>query len=210
MKHPHRLVVATTTEAADDHIVTFCQHERLDYVRGSEHDVLRRYCDAAQHAGADIIVRVTSDCPLLDPALVDRAITEFGEPPGCDYLSNMIAPSWPYGMAVEVFTRGALDEANTEARRPEEREHVTPFIYWRPERYRLRSLTHQPDLSGHRWTVDTPEDFTLVEKILLALYPTRPQFDMNDVLELLARHPDWSSINQHVTQKSLPSLTKED
>lgn len=196
-----RIVVATTTQPADDALVNFCRSEGIDCTRGSESDVLSRYAQAAEAFGATVVVRITSDCPLLDPQLVDDAIDAFGADGSVDYLSNMIAPSWPYGMAVEVMSRKALDEAAQEAKDPAEREHVTPFIYWRPQRYRLKSLTRQPDLSAHRWTVDTPEDFKLVSLILTALHPQRPAFDMPDVLELLAAHPDWVEINRHVEQK---------
>ncbi len=210
VRQAQHIIVATTTQLADDRIAEFCAGEGVECTRGSEQDVLSRYCEAACHVQAATVVRVTSDCPLLEPALVDRALAEFVESAPCDYLSNMIEPTWPYGMAVEVFSRAALDEAAAEATRPEEREHVTPFIYWRPERYRLRSLTMQPNLSTHRWTVDTPEDFDLVSRILLDLYPRHAQFGMPDVLELLERHPAWSDLNRHVTQKSVSLTTKED
>jgi spore coat polysaccharide biosynthesis protein SpsF len=120
---------------------------------------------------------------------------------GCDYLSNMHPPSWPYGMAVEVMTRRALEEAATEAVDPAEREHVTPFLYWRPERYRLQSISRETDLSEHRWTVDTPEDFELVSRILHALHPVNPHFTLDEVLALLETHPDWREINRHIAQK---------
>jgi spore coat polysaccharide biosynthesis protein SpsF len=127
-----------------------------------------------------------------------------------DYLSNMLEPTWPYGMAVEVFSAQALYEAEAEATLPAEREHVTPFIYWRPERYRLLSVRHDVDLSRQRWTVDTPEDYELVRRIFEALYPVRPCFAMADVLGLLARHQDWMQINQHIEQKRAePETTKD-
>jgi len=196
-----RIVIATTINASDDPIVAFCAAENVDCTRGAEHDVLSRYFEAASRFHAGTVVRVTSDCPLIDPALIDRAIATHAAG-DCDYVSNMIEPTWPYGMAVEVFSMRALGEAQAEARDPAEREHVTPFIYWRPDRYRLRSLTMQPDLSAHRWTVDTPEDFELVRRILTTLYPRRPEFTMDDVLALLAEHPDWSALNRNVVQKS--------
>jgi len=127
----------------------------------------------------------------------------------CDYLSNMIRPTWPYGMAVEAISREALMQADAEATDPAEREHVTPFVYWRPERYRLKSLTMEPDLSAHRWTVDTPEDLELVSRILTTLYPRRAEFEMADVLELLREHPEWEQLNRHVQQKSVAPTTKE-
>jgi spore coat polysaccharide biosynthesis protein SpsF len=202
-KEAQDIVLATTTLPADNAIVTFCEVEGVACTRGSEQDVLSRYAEAARVVNATIVVRITSDCPLIDPALVDNAIAAFRSDEGCDYLSNMIQPTWPYGMAVEVMSRAVLDEANAEAREAIEREHVTPFIYWRPERYRLKSLIMEPDLSSHRWTVDTPEDLELISKILTALYPSNPEFDMNDVLNLLQHHPGWELINRHIVQRSI-------
>ncbi|WP_412479215.1 cytidylyltransferase domain-containing protein [Azonexus sp. IMCC34839] len=196
------IIVATTTQIADDPIVAFCEAEEISFIRGSEHDVLSRYHKAAQHFSVTTVVRVTSDCPLIDPQLIDDAIAAF-EDGSCDYVSNTIAPTWPYGMAVEVFSTKALAEAQTESRDASEREHVTPFIYWRPGRYQVRSLTRTPDLSQHRWTVDTLEDFELVRRIFETLHPTKPDFVMEDVLALLAEHPDWEDINRHVAQKTI-------
>jgi spore coat polysaccharide biosynthesis protein SpsF len=203
-----RIVVATSVLPADDAVVAFCEQESTAVVRGPELDVLARFELAAQASGADTVVRVTADCPLLEPALVDQAIETFAAG-DCDYLSNMRPPTWPYGMAVEVMSRRALGEAAAEARDPAEREHVTPFLYWRPARYRLRSITRQPDLSALRWTVDTPEDFELVSRILGALYPVRPHFTSGDVLALLQRHPDWIEINRHVEQKTVAPSDEE-
>jgi spore coat polysaccharide biosynthesis protein SpsF len=203
------IVVATTTEPADDAIVSFCKSQSTLVTRGSEQDVLRRYAEAARAVNADTVVRVTSDCPLLDPQLVDAALESFAGPDGPDYVSNMLKPTWPYGMAVEVMSRAALDAADNEAMDASEREHVTPFIYWRPQRFRLKSMTLPVDLSAHRWTVDTIEDFDLVSRVLDALLPVKPQFQMHDVLELLERHPDWVEINQGVSQKSIARASKE-
>lgn len=196
-----RIVIATTTNATDDPVVAFCREQGCDVVRGSEQDVLSRYADAARAFDAEVVVRLTSDCPLLPPALIDEAVGRFRAAQPCDYLSNMLQPSYPYGLAVEVMHAWALLQAAQEAVDPAEREHVTPFLYWRPERFRLASMTMQPDLSRHRWTVDTPEDFDLVSRILSDLYDRQPDFGVPDVLALLERHPDWSRINAHVEQK---------
>lgn len=201
-KKAKRLVIATTDKLADDAIAAFCAEAGVHCVRGSEADVLARYHDALQRFPADAVVRVTADCPLIDPALVDGAIAAF-ERAEYDYVSNMLEHTYPYGMAVEVMSADALREAHREAKRPEEREHVTPFIYRHPERYRLKSLTMTPNLSHHRWTVDTPEDLELISRILEALYPRKPQFTMHDVLALLEEHPDWCKINAHVQQRKL-------
>lgn len=196
VKRAERIVVATTDQPADDAVERFCQKEKIACVRGSEHDVLARYHLAIERFPADVVVRITADCPLIDPAIVDEAIAAY-EP---DYVSNMLETTYPYGMAVEVFSAQALREAHREAKDPAEREHVTPFIYRHPERYRLRSLTMAPNLSHHRWTVDTPEDFELVSRLLKTL---KPHFTLQDVLAVLDDHPDWCAINAHVEQKAL-------
>lgn len=194
------IVVATTTNATDDPIAALCAQLGVPCHRGSEHDVLSRYADAARLHGADVVVRITSDCPLIDPALIDQTIAAYDEGGG-DYVSNMLPPTWPYGMAVEVFSAAALAQAHAEATQAAEREHVTPFLYWHPERYRLRSVASPVDLSHHRWTVDTPEDYALVSRLFEHLMPTQPTFNQADVLALLEQHPDWIEINQHIRQK---------
>ena len=196
VKRAERIVVATTDQPADDAVERFCQKEKIACVRGSEHDVLARYHLAIERFPADVVVRITADCPLIDPAIVDEAIAAY-EP---DYVSNMLEITYPYGMAVEVFSAQALREAHREAKDPAEREHVTPFIWRRPQRYRLKSLTMAPTLSHHRWTVDTPEDFELVSRLLKTL---KPHFTLQDVLAVLDEHPDWCAINAHVEQKAL-------
>jgi spore coat polysaccharide biosynthesis protein SpsF len=203
------IVIATTTNATDDAIVSFCRRESCAVVRGSEDDVLGRYALAAREYPADTIVRMTSDCPLIDPEVIELALRRFGES-GCDYLSNMMQPTWPYGLAVEVMKSEVLRAAAAEARDPREREHVTPFIYWRPDRFRLESLTSSPDRSHLRWTVDTPDDFELAGRILEELYPVNPNFVTKDVLALLEAHPDWAKINAHVKQRTAAGTAKDD
>ena len=194
------IVIATTTNASDDPIAALCAQQGVPCHRGSELDVLSRYADAARLHAADVVVRITSDCPLIDPALIDQLIAVYEEGDS-DYVSNMLPPTWPYGMAVEVFSATALAQAHAEATQDAEREHVTPFIYWNPQRYRLRNVASPVALSHHRWTVDTPEDYELVRRLFDHLLPTNPHFTQADVLALLDAHPDWIAINQHVQQK---------
>lgn len=202
VRNASHIVVATTTNATDRAIVDFCEGGQVACVRGSESDVLSRYFEAAERFNAGSIVRITADCPLIDPDLIELAIDTYTQAGGrYDYVSNMIEPTWPYGMAVEVFSFEALADAHREAKDPGEREHVTPFIYWRPQRYAIHSLKMSRDLSHLRWTVDTPEDFELVSRLLTALKPG--QTKLEDVLALLGQHPDWSSINDHVKQKAV-------
>lgn len=202
------VVVATTTNATDDPIVQLCADLGVACYRGSELDVLSRYAEAAAEHRADVVVRITSDCPLMDPALVDKVIGVYLAG-GCDYVSNMIELSYPYGMAVEVFSAAALATAHEHATLPEEREHVTPYIYWNTERFKLKSVRGEMDLSHHRWTVDTQPDYELVQLIYETLYPESPKFDSNNVLALLAKHPQWERINQHIEQIKLTPPAKE-
>lgn len=212
LRRVHRadgIVVATTINESDDPIAALCSQLSVPCHRGSEHDVLSRYADAARLHGASVVVRITSDCPLIDPALVDLLIDSYTEG-GSDYVSNMLPPTWPYGMAVEVFSAAVLAQAHAEATQAAEREHVTPFIYWHPERFRLRNVASPVDLSRQRWTVDTPEDYELVRRLFEALFPVQPDFGQADILRLLDAHPDWLKINQHVQQKPASEAEKSE
>ena len=199
-----QIVIATTINATDEPIVDLCRKLSVAFTRGSEEDVLSRYYDAAVVTRADAIVRVTSDCPLIDPAVIDETIATFlHSVPRLDYASNSIENTYPLGMGVEIFSRQALREAHSESTKAPEREHVTPFLYTHPERYRLGGIRHTKDLSVHRWTVDTPEDFELVTRIIEGLYPIKPDFNLADILELVTEHPTWSLINANIRQKKL-------
>ncbi len=203
-RNVERLVVATTTNPIDLKIVAFCRKSGVDYFRGSEDDVLSRYADAARRERAEIVVRVTADCPLIDPAVVDRTIQHFlDRRDRVDYVSNVMKRTYPRGMDCEVFSAKALFEADAEAKNPSDREHVTPFLLNRPERYRLEGVEYGRDESSHRWTVDTIEDFKLVRRLLEALIPAKPHFTLEDALGLITSHPEWSLINRHVAQKTL-------
>lgn len=198
------IIIATTTNDTDLPIVELCQRLGVPVTRGSEADVLARYYEAAALHGANVIVRVTSDCPLIDPAVIDEVIAFYRDHQGrFDYVSNALTQSFAYGMATEVFPFDVLAQAHREAVAEPEREHVTPFIYTRPDRFRIGQVINPVDLSHHRWTVDTPEDFELVRRITEALYPVNPQFATPDILAVLAQYPDWSAINAHVHQKKL-------
>ncbi len=198
------VVVATTTAAADQAIVDLCLAEGVSVYRGSEQDVLDRYYQAAKLFQADVIVRVTGDCPLIDPAVLDRLVSDYIEHfPAYDYISNAIVRTYPRGLDVEVFSFKSLEIAASQARRPEEREHVTPYFYEHPELFALKNIANATDASDQRWTVDTAEDFLLIGHIITALYPENPGFGMQDILELLGRHPEWEALNRHIKQKPL-------
>ncbi len=194
------IVVATTVNEEDRAIVDLCQKEQAPVYRGSELDVLARYYHAASEHGADIVVRITSDCPLIDPGLSGTVI-EFLQKNFSSY-DYVAAVGYPRGLDTEAFSFRALSEAFHEAQEQPEREHVTPFIYRsHKDRYRLHEIKNPLVLPPHRWTVDTPEDFTLINNILSELYPINREFTWQDVLKLFERHPEWYDINAHVEQK---------
>lgn len=200
-KKADAVIVATTVNTTDEPIVELCGRLNIACFRGSEEDVLSRYYHAACEAQADIVVRVTSDCPLIDPVVVDEVIDAFTACWECNYASNTLVRTYPRGMDTEVFSFVALEQAFKEAAAKPEREHVTPYIYNHPEIFRIKNVLYRQDESRHRWTVDTADDFTLIEKIINELYPNKPGFALEDVLALFDRHPEWYFINAHVEQK---------
>lgn len=160
-------VVATTTLPEDDAIEAEARRLGVPVFRGADEDVLGRYYHAAAAFHGDVIVRITADCPLIDPAVIDRVIMRFG--PGtdhCDYASNTLQRSYPVGLDVEVFSLAALAAAYDEACTAYEREHVTVFLYQNPDRFRLASVEAPVDTSSHRWTLDTPADLDALTTIV--------------------------------------------
>ncbi len=200
----NELVIATTTNDTDQPIVELCERLGIAYYRGSEENVLSRYYEAASHFRADVVVRVTSDCPLIDPGVMDEIIGLYiNNQDKYDYVSNTLERTYPRGLDTEVFSMEALEKAYKEARGQSEREHVTLFMYRRPEQFRLANSSGAVDYSHHRWTVDTPEDFALIKLILQELYPVNNRFTWLDVLNLLNQHPEWIKINAAVEQKEV-------
>lgn len=202
IQHSHTLIVATTQLPRDDEIVSYCENENVLYYRGSEEDVLDRYYQTCCHFPTDLIVRITSDCPLIDPAIIDQAISLLIKNSSqLDYVSNTLLRTFPRGMDVEVFTFQALKIAAQEASRPFDREHVTPYIYKHPDLFNIANLVYMADEAKYRLTVDTIEDFNLVNKIFENLYPTNKNFTLTDILDILKVHPEWKKINAHIKQK---------
>jgi spore coat polysaccharide biosynthesis protein SpsF len=199
VRRADRMVVATTTNPEDDPLAGLCRKWGVACYRGSEQDVLRRFAEAARTFGARTVIRICGDCPLMDPAVVDAVIGCYEEGPAADYVSNTCEKTFPLGCGAEVFSMEALRLADAQAREAVEREHVTPFFYRRPERFRIRQHTQDRDESGWRWTVDTAEDFEFVTRVLTAIGPRHP-FYKEEVLAALARHPEWRAINAHVEQ----------
>jgi spore coat polysaccharide biosynthesis protein SpsF len=197
------IMIATTEREEDDAIVELCRREGWATFRGSENDVLDRYHQAANISGADAVVRVTSDCPLIDPHIVDRAVCEFvAGQPHVDYTSTtMPRRTFPRGLDVEVIAFPALEAAWRHDHNPAWREHVTPYIYRNPKLFRIRGVLNDTDLSGMRWTVDTPEDLELVRRIYQDFH--NDCFSWRDALAVLANHPEWGVLNRRIEQKAI-------
>lgn len=200
-------LVATTQSPNDDVLVQECRRLGVDVFRGSEEDVLARYYHAAREAGADLVVRITSDCPLIDTGILGGMLDEFhaalaaGQP--LDYMSNSLTRTYPRGLDVEIFTLAALERAFREASRPHEREHVTPYIYQHPEYFVLRGVTSPVDMSKYRWALDTEEDYALLDEIFTALCAANVPVTTAAALALFEQRPELIRINAHVQQKSL-------
>jgi spore coat polysaccharide biosynthesis protein SpsF len=195
------VAVATTREPADAEIVQECSNAGITIFRGSTEDVLDRYYEAALQLKAEVVVRITADCPLIDPDLIDLTVQAFlADRP--DYASNVLTRTYPRGLDTEVFSVETLQRAWQEAAAPYERAHVTPYIYNHPRRFRLLSVSGSDDFSSHRWTLDTPEDLDFLQQVY-ARFPEANDFSWRAVLALLVREPALSLINSHVQQKQL-------
>ncbi len=220
----HQVIVATTTEAADDPVAALCQKQGYAYFRGSLQDVLDRFYQAALAYHADVVVRVTADCPLIDPAVVDLTVraflgqvkppaqrTSLGAIPPYDFASNRLPPPWkrtfPIGLDTEVVSFAALERAWKEAAQQHQREHVLPYLYDdigvdfdQPSRFRVLVVDWTQDYSSLRWTVDTPQDLDLVQRIFSAFGHNR--FGWQDVLALFERQPELAQINAAIEHKT--------
>ena len=187
------VVVATTSAEHDHPLLELAQRCGVHAFAGSEEDVLDRYYRAARAFDAEVIVRLTGDCPLLDPDVSQRVLMRFQQG-DVDYASNTVPPTFPDGLDTEVFSLATLERAWREASLTSEREHVTPYIWKNPDKFRLANVTNPVDLSALRWTVDEPQDLQFVCSIYDCL-GARPVFGMADVLALLAKHPSLEDIN---------------
>jgi spore coat polysaccharide biosynthesis protein SpsF len=196
------VVVATTTDPADDAIAQLCAAHGLNCFRGDALDLLDRHYQAARHYGADVVLKIPSDCPLIDPAVIDQVVGVYlTHPDRYDFVSNLHPATFPDGNDVEVMRFSALETAWREARRPLEREHTTPFFWENPERFRLANVAWESGLDysmSHRWTIDYPEDYAFIAAVYDALYPIVPEFGLEHVLCLTERRADIARLNSHL------------
>lgn len=215
------IIIATTVNKEDDAIAEWARAEDVSCFRGSEHDVLDRYWQAAQLTDAAHLARLTGDCPLIDPDICG-AVIKLAHDSGADYTRTN--EHFADGMDCEVFRRQALFEAWSNATLVSEREHVNPYILNHPERYSIVMLPSPEDRAALRLTVDEPQDFELVREILEALYPRNPEFSLQDVVDFLDKHPELlelnagirrnegyavSLANDHVFNKARPDAPKK-
>ena len=202
------VAIATTDLPKDEPIRAFARSRGLRHFAGSEQDVLDRYVQAARCFGARTIVRITADCPLVDPDVVDRIVTRFLES-GADAACN--SGSFPDGLDVEVFWAEALEQAWRDARLGSEREHVGPYFWNHPELFNLLRVEWDGDLGHLRWTVDTPEDLAFVTEVFEELHEAGSHFGTAEILELLARRPDLSDLNSGIVRNAgyLKSLAQD-
>jgi spore coat polysaccharide biosynthesis protein SpsF len=200
-----RVIVATTTKTQDDPLVEHARGLSVDVHRGDEDDVLDRYYQAARDHKLDIIVRITSDCPLLDPGLADDVVRLVRDGvPRADYVANTITRTYPRGLDVEAAPCGTLERAWREATSPHERAHVFPYVYEHPRAFTIRGIADTVDRSYMRWTVDTAEDLVFVREVCAALGPM--DFTWRDVLTVIDAKPELLQINALVRQKSAHDL----
>jgi len=194
--------VATSTDQTDDELARVVDRRGTSVFRGSLEDVLSRFQAVAERTGADVVVRLTGDCPLHDPDVIDSAVRLFRDAGGqVDYLSNTLEPTYPDGLDVEVLSRAALERAHREANLPLEREHVTPYISGSSRRapgFRRAQLRAPGDFSQLRWSVDEPQDLEFVRAVFAVLLPENPHFGWLDVVALLTREPELLQLNRHL------------
>lgn len=202
------VAVATSTHTSDDVLASYCENEGIPCFRGSEDDVLDRFYQAARHFNADVIVRLSSDCPLHDPDVIDMTVNSLLEG-DADFVSGGLETTFPDGLDTAAFHMATLEKTWREAVLRSDREHVTTYIHHNPELFRRKTVRNTEDLSHHRWTVDEPRDLEFVRQVYVHLGDEH--FGMKDVLQLLNRHPELKRINTGISRNEgyLKSLEED-
>jgi spore coat polysaccharide biosynthesis protein SpsF len=204
-RHVDAIVIATTEDPSSEPLCALAERLGIGCFRGSEDDVLARVLGAARAYDADLIVELTGDCPLIDPAIVDQVVERFLEG-DADYASNVLERTYPRGMDTQVFPTAVLAEVAELTDDPHDREHVSIYIYEHPERYRLVDVVSgRPELADYRLTVDEPDDYELIKTVFEALHPGDPAFGLDAIVALLETRPELAELNRHIEQKKLRS-----
>jgi spore coat polysaccharide biosynthesis protein SpsF len=221
----NNVIFATTTDASDDPVAEYCEFSGIPFTRGSLFDVLDRYYQTALQAKADVVVRITADCPVIDPGLIDNVVNALIDDE-YDFVCNRLPPPWsrtyPIGLDVEACTFKALQEAWKKAKEPQHREHAMPYFYegveltrqsrtletgTSPRGYNIALLHHTTDFGDYRWTVDTPEDLEFMREVY-ARFNGRDDFSWKEVLDLVHDEPELMKINANVEHKTLKDIDK--
>jgi spore coat polysaccharide biosynthesis protein SpsF len=204
-----QIVVATTTDESDSKIIEFCKENAINYFSGSENDVLDRYYQAAKSFNADSIVRITADCPVIDPQIVDEVIHEYivKKHDVCG-----LSGEFPDGLDVTVFSFKTLEDTWRNAKLPSEREHVCPYMSKHPEKFKLGEYVKFDNLGHYRWTVDEVQDLQFIREVFSRLYEPGEIFLTEDILNLLEREPELSKINEGIVRNQgyAKSLTEDE
>ncbi len=199
------VVVVTTTGSGDDVVEVFCGMNQMQCFRGNEHDVLDRYYQAAKVFHADVLVRITADCPLIDPATTDQVVDALlRNKDGFCGAANIVHRTYPRGLDVEAFSFVAIEKAWKMTAQPYEREHVTIYFYEHPEFFKVCSVEQARDLSWMRWTVDQMDDLHFIKEVYRLMQAQGKEFfDCSDVVALLKQYPDLQKLNASVMQKTI-------
>jgi spore coat polysaccharide biosynthesis protein SpsF len=209
-KKTNDIILTIPNTKENDILEKFAKENKIKYFRGSEQDVLSRYYETAKKFKCDVVVRITSDCPLIDPKIIDLVIEKHLNS-GADFTTNFlegekgitIKRSFPRGLEVEVFNFLTLKEAHQQAKKQYQREHIDPYIFEHPKNFHLASIKNMPDLSYMRWTVDEQKDLDFVREVYKKLYAKKKMFYIEDVVKLLKKYPELMEINKDVKQKAI-------
>lgn len=197
------VLVATTVETSDDPLVDYCHQAGIPVFRGQLHDVLDRFYQAAKFSGADVVVRITADCPVIDPTLIDELVRQFLAAK-VDFAANRLPPPWkrtfPIGLDAEVCTFSALERAWRESDQKYQREHVMPYLYEHDGRFEVLVMNYHIDYGELRWTVDTPQDLEFIQHVF-KLFEGNNTFGWLEILNLVQQHPELAEINADVRHK---------
>lgn len=193
------IVIATTTESSDDNVESFCKDHKINFYRGHQTDLLDRHYQAAKIFSADAVIKIPSDCPLIDSKVIDKVIQFYLDNiDDYDYVSNLHPATYPDGNDVEIMSFNALEKAWNNAEREFEREHTTPFIWENPDKFRIGNVLWETGFDysmTHRFTIDYPEDYEFIKKVYDELYPKKPDFSLEDILNLLNENKEIKKIN---------------
>ncbi len=202
-KYIKQVIIATTVSHQDQPIVDWCKANQVEFCRGDEEDVLARYYYAAKEFKVSVIVRVTSDCPLMDPEVIDKTIEAFLGDSHLDFASSTtpLPCLYPDGMDVDVFNFNLLEKTHYEAKLPSEREHVT-FYMWKTGKFKVKRIDPKEDLSSYRFCIDYPQDFTVIQEVLTKLYPKNPKFSVYELIDFMKANPRLLALQKGIKRNA--------